>query len=228
MGNASGKGGGVPGRVFITQPIPEPGPSLLRREPRPSRSTRTTGFFRGTNYAQEVAGCDAVVCLLTDTIDTDVLTAAAARCPAVRQHGDRLRQYRRRGSHPVGDPGDESPGVLAEATADLTWALLLAVARRVVEGDHGDAPGAVRGLGAVVLARGRRQRADAWPGRAGPDRDRRGGAGPRVPGCGCSITAAGRAPRWRPWAPRRSAWASCWPRATSSACTFRSPPRPSI
>jgi glyoxylate reductase len=29
-----------------------------------------------------------------------------------------------------------TPGVLTEATADLTWALILAAARRVVEGDH--------------------------------------------------------------------------------------------
>src|SRR4051794_18726079 len=38
-----------------------------------------------------------------------------------------------------------TPGVLTEATADLTWALLLAVTRRVVEGDHAMRSGRYQG-----------------------------------------------------------------------------------
>ena len=121
-----------------------------------------------------------------------------------------------------------TPGVLTEATADLTWALILAVARRVAEGDQEMRSGPVPGLGAVVHARRRRHGADARPDRAGPDRHGRGGAGPRVPDAAALSRPAGE-PRARgPRAPGRSGSTSSWPRATSSACTSRSPPRPRI
>jgi len=51
----------------------------------------------------------------------------------------------------LGLPVCNTPGVLTETTADLTWALLLAVARRVVESDNYNRDGKFKGWGPLLL-----------------------------------------------------------------------------
>lgn len=83
---------------------------------------------------QRVADKDAVICLLTEKIDDELLAAA----PKLRivstvsvgyDHIDVPACTRRNVLV------TNTPGVLDETTADLAWALLMAIARRVVEGD---------------------------------------------------------------------------------------------
>ena len=83
------------------------------------------------------AGCrdaDGLLCLLTDRVDAGLLDAAprlrAVSAFAVGVDNIDLDACRERGIQ-VG----HTPGVLTETTADLAFALLLAVARRVTEGD---------------------------------------------------------------------------------------------
>ena len=78
---------------------------------------------------------DALICVLTDRIDDEVLDAGSRLkivaniavgydnidVAAVKRHGVRA---------------SNTPDVLTEATAELTWALILGIARRVVEGDR--------------------------------------------------------------------------------------------
>ena len=84
---------------------------------------------------KRVAGANALICLLTDTVDVPVLEAAPALkivaniavgydnidVPAARSRGIVVTN---------------TPDVLTEATAEMTWALILAVTRRVAEGDR--------------------------------------------------------------------------------------------
>ena len=79
-------------------------------------------------------GKDGVLCLLTDRIDAELFDAA----PTVRGYANYAVGYdnmdvaeatRRR------IPLSNTPDVLTNATADMAWALLFAVARRVVESD---------------------------------------------------------------------------------------------
>jgi glyoxylate reductase len=102
-----------------------------------------------------VAGCDAVVCLLTDAIDHDVLETAQAR--GVRLFANMAVGYDNidvEAATRLGILVTNTPGVLTEATADLTWALLLAVARRVVEGDEEMRLGRYQGWGPSYLLGG--------------------------------------------------------------------------
>jgi glyoxylate reductase len=77
-----------------------------------------------------VANAQAMLCLLTERIDADLLHAApqlkAIAVMAVGTDNVDLDACRERGI-PVGN----TPGVLTEATADLAFALLLAAARRL-------------------------------------------------------------------------------------------------
>ncbi len=83
---------------------------------------------------RSIEGCDGVLTLLTDRVDAEFLDRAGPQLRVVSNYAvgfDNVdvAECTRRGI-PVGN----TPGVLTETTADLAWALLMAVARRVVEG----------------------------------------------------------------------------------------------
>jgi glyoxylate reductase len=107
---------------------------------------------------EALAGVEGLICLLSDRIDDELLE----RAPALRVVANYavgvdnidFAAVRRRGVAVT-----NTPDVLTDATADLTFALILAVARRVVEGDALARSGAWRGwepgqfLGADVSGR---------------------------------------------------------------------------
>ena len=83
---------------------------------------------------KRVADCEALVCMLTDKVDEELLTAApklrvAATVSVGYDNIDVAACTRRRVA------ATNTPGVLDDTTADFAWALLMAVARRLVEGD---------------------------------------------------------------------------------------------
>jgi glyoxylate reductase len=86
-----------------------------------------------TELLRLVGGCEGLLCLLTDRVDAELLDAAprlrAVANMAVGVDNVDLAETRRR-RIPVGN----TPGVLTDSTADLTMALILAAARRLVEG----------------------------------------------------------------------------------------------
>ncbi|RMH37710.1 MAG: D-glycerate dehydrogenase [Deltaproteobacteria bacterium] len=81
-----------------------------------------------------VRDADALISLLVDRVDEELLAAAprlrvVANCAVGYDNVDVAAATAR------GVAVTHTPDVLTDATADFTWALLLAVARRVVEGD---------------------------------------------------------------------------------------------
>jgi glyoxylate reductase len=89
---------------------------------------------------------DAAICLLTDVIDKEVLSKAysvRAICTAsVGYNNIDLAECRRRSIMVT-----HTPDVLTEATADLTWALILGITRRIAEGDRLIRRGGWKGFG---------------------------------------------------------------------------------
>jgi glyoxylate reductase len=84
---------------------------------------------------QKVKGVAGLYCLLTDQIDAHLMDAIGPQLKVISQMAvgfdniDVVAATARR--IPVGN----TPGVLTDTTADFAWALLMAAARRVVEGD---------------------------------------------------------------------------------------------
>jgi len=78
---------------------------------------------------------DAVICTLADPI-TDALLAAAPRLKIVANYAVGYNNVDVAAATRRGIVVTNTPDVLTDATADLTWALILAGARRVVEGDR--------------------------------------------------------------------------------------------
>ena len=219
------EGYGVPGRVFITQRIPEPGPTLVRQAADEVVMNPEDRVLSPDELRAGVAGCRRGA-LLADRPDRRLGPGGGAGVSRLRQHGGRLQQHRRRGGREVGHPGDQHPrrAHRGDGRPDLDPA-----PGRDAPGRRGgcrDALGAVPRLGAVLHAGGRRHRPDARPDRAGADRAGRGAARPRFRD---EDPLSRQAPEPRARRTRRPSGSSStgsWPRPTSSACTSRSPPRP--
>ncbi|MBH8574167.1 D-glycerate dehydrogenase [Nostocaceae cyanobacterium CENA369] len=83
---------------------------------------------------EKVKAIDGLLCLLSDRIDEQLIVAGNLKVISQMAVGydniDVAAATKRR--IPVG----HTPGVLTDATADFTWALLMAAARRVVEADR--------------------------------------------------------------------------------------------
>ncbi|MGK2856463.1 MAG: 2-hydroxyacid dehydrogenase [Thermoanaerobaculia bacterium] len=121
-------------RIIVTGEIPRAGLTLLRKEGEvvvvPASASRTE-----REMIELLRGANAAVTMLSDPITSRVLRA----CPslkivanyAVGTNNIDVAAAKRRGIFVT-----NTPGVLTDATADLTLALILAVTRRVVEGDH--------------------------------------------------------------------------------------------
>ncbi len=77
---------------------------------------------------------DALVSLLTDRVDCDLLRSSP-RLRIVAQYAVGFDNVDVECATRLGIYVTNTPGVLTEATAELTWALILAVARRIVESD---------------------------------------------------------------------------------------------
>jgi glyoxylate reductase len=82
----------------------------------------------------ELADAEALICLLTDRIDRELL-GAAQRLRVVANVAVGYENVDIDTASELGIVVTNTPDVLTEATADLTFALLLAAARRIAEAD---------------------------------------------------------------------------------------------
>jgi glyoxylate reductase len=120
--------------VFVTRNIPEAGLELLAgSEARVTVHQRdeTKGLTRDELLAG-VRGCDVLLCQLTEPIDREVLSAND-RLLGVAQMAVGFNNVDVEAATDLGVPVANTPGVLTDTTADLAWALLMAVARRIPE-----------------------------------------------------------------------------------------------
>ena len=86
--------------------------------------------------AAAIADCDVFVPTVTDKIDASVLSNASERLRLIANFGAGTDHIDVATAHAKGIPVTNTPGVLTEDTADLAMALILAVSRRLVEGDR--------------------------------------------------------------------------------------------
>jgi len=84
---------------------------------------------------QKAKGRDAIISLLTDTIDDELLDAAGPQCRIVANYAVGINNFDVAAATKRGVILTNTPGVLDDATATHTFALLLATARRLPEAD---------------------------------------------------------------------------------------------
>ena len=120
-------------KVFVTRMIPQEGIDLLQRVADVEINPEDRPLSR-TELLDKVQGCDGVIGLLTDQINSDFFDAASSikgyANYAVGYDNIDVPEATKRGI-----PVSNTPGVLTDATAECAWALIFSVARRVVETD---------------------------------------------------------------------------------------------
>lgn len=118
--------------VVATRALPEPSLSTLE----PDFELRVLGYVpTPEELAAEVREAEALIPLVSDRVTEDVLRAGE-KLKIVANYGVGLDNIDRAAAAARGIVVSNTPNVLTDATADLTMALLLALARRVVEGDR--------------------------------------------------------------------------------------------
>lgn len=136
-------------RVFVSRQIPDAGLSLLREH----CDVEVWPHDRAPSRAELIAassGKDALVCLLTEKVDAAVL-AAAPSLQIVANVAVGFDNLDVPAGTAAGVIMTNTPGVLDETTADLAFALLMATARRLMEGDTLVRSGVWSGWGIMQL-----------------------------------------------------------------------------
>jgi glyoxylate reductase len=143
-------------RVLMTQLVPAPAIERLQEairpngvldiNPEPDRiwtKQELIDRLREGNY-------NALYCLLTNPIDAEVMDAAPGLTiianMAVGYNNIDVDEATRRGIFVT-----NTPGVLTDTTADFAWALIMAAARRVAEGDRFTRAERFHGWGPLML-----------------------------------------------------------------------------
>ena len=174
--------------VLATRALPEPSLSTLE----PDFELRVLGYVpTELELATEVVDADALVTLVSDPVTERVL-GAANNLKIVAQYGVGVDNIDRAAAAARGIVVTHTPNVLTDATADLTMTLLLAVTRRLVEGDRMVRAGGYAGWAPDLLL-GTELKGKTL-GVAGPGRIGRGVAR-RARAFGMSVIAFGRSPR---------------------------------
>src|SRR3954453_7267541 len=125
---------GAVGKVFITRTFPFGALERLQAEHEVDLWDENTPPPRDA-LLEHAAQADALLTIITERVDAELFDAApsvrAVANLAVGTDNIDLDEAARRGI-PVGN----TPGVLTDATADIAFALLLGIARRIAEGDR--------------------------------------------------------------------------------------------
>jgi lactate dehydrogenase-like 2-hydroxyacid dehydrogenase len=100
---------------------------------------------------RRVAGVDGVLTLLTDKVDDEFLDAAGPQLKVVSNYAVGFDNIDVAACARRGIPVGNTPGVLTETTADLAFALLMAAARRLPEGDRYVRAGSWKTWGPLLL-----------------------------------------------------------------------------
>jgi len=122
-------------RAFLTRLLPEPAPTILRGAFTLEGNLEDVQLTAAEMRAG-VSGARAVVCTLTDRIDGELLDAAGPGLVVVSTCAVGFDNIDVGAASERGVLVATTPDVLTDATAELTWALILAAARRVAEGDR--------------------------------------------------------------------------------------------
>jgi glyoxylate reductase len=119
-------------RVFVTRALPFPALERLRAEHEvdewPGDMPPAPGELR-----ERVRDADGLLTLITDRVDRELLDGSP-RLRAIANMGVGTDNIDVEAAKERGIPVGNTPDVLTDATADLAFALLLALARRIVPG----------------------------------------------------------------------------------------------
>ncbi len=137
-------------KVFVSRIIPEDGLRLIVDEADATVWQDELPPPRD-DLLRSIEGCAGVLTLLTDRVDDEFLDRAGPGLKVVSNFAVGFDNIDVAACTARGVAVGNTPGVLTETTADLAWALLMAAARRLVEGDRYVRDGHWRTWGPMLL-----------------------------------------------------------------------------
>jgi glyoxylate reductase len=120
-------------KVIVTRRLPEPIEARMAQLFDAELNPDDTPFSQA-QLADAVGRCDVFVPTVTDRIDAEVIAAARPQLRLIANFGVGLDHLDLKAARAKGIVVSNTPGVLTEDTADLVMALILAVPRRLAEG----------------------------------------------------------------------------------------------
>ena len=133
-------------KIFVTRKIPGDHLEKLTKDGHEVVISEFNRPLTGEELVKSVAGVDVILSLLTDRIDGDLMDAAGPQLKMVSNYAvgfDNIdvKAATDRGIVVANTPSEE----VNEAVAEHTWALALAIARRIVEADEATRRGGYKG-----------------------------------------------------------------------------------
>lgn len=124
-------------KVYITRQIPDEGITLLKEK---GYEVVVSPHDRVLSKEELIAALsgnayDAVLCLLTDTIDADVFEAAGSQCRIFANYAVGFDNIDLKAAAEKNIIITNTPGVLTNTVAEHTFALMLAISHRIAEAD---------------------------------------------------------------------------------------------
>lgn len=120
--------------VYITRKIPEAGIELLQKHYDVSVYEGSRPIDR-SGLEKAFSQSDAVICLLSDTIDADLLDRAE-RLKIIANYAVGYNNIDVSAALARGIMVTHTPGVLTNATAELAFALIIALTRKIISADR--------------------------------------------------------------------------------------------
>ena len=121
-------------KVLVTCNLPREVIGSIKKQHRVEVNEEDRPMERKT-LLQGVGNKDGLLCTITDQINGELLDKAP-HLSMIANYGVGFNNIDLKAATARGIPVSNTPGVLTDATADITFALILATARRVVEGDR--------------------------------------------------------------------------------------------
>ncbi|HJS81726.1 MAG TPA: NAD(P)-dependent oxidoreductase, partial [Nitrososphaera sp.] len=122
-------------KVYVTRKFPGDGLSTLSRHCDVLLNKKSDPPPR-KEILRNIAGKHGVICMLSDRMDREVMEAAGAQLKVISSYSTGFEHIDVKEATTRGIYVTFTSDILAEATADLTFSLLLACARNLVAGDR--------------------------------------------------------------------------------------------
>jgi Lactate dehydrogenase and related dehydrogenases len=141
------------GSVYITRGIPDEGIARLKECYETVEINPGDRPLTYDELLEQAKGRDAILTMLSDRIDAQLLNEAE-NLKVIANYAVGFDNIDIGAATSHGIVVTNTPDVLTEATADMAWALLFAVARRIVEGDRVTRKGEFTGWSPLFLLGG--------------------------------------------------------------------------
>lgn len=136
--------------VYVTRMIPQEVIDELKEycqvEVNPENRSLTKA-----ELMEKVRGRDAVMTQAVDKVDDEVLAAAGSQCKIFANYAVGYNNFDLAAAAKRGVMMTNTPDVVTDATVEMTWALIFASARRIVESDRYVRDGKFKGLDPMLL-----------------------------------------------------------------------------